>query len=100
MSENGKPGTQWSSWEVFVQAKSGDPHVHVGNVHAPDGELAIQNARDVYTRRNEGISLWVVPSENIIATSPSDSGPFFDPANDKIFRHTKFYSTPKGVRGV
>ncbi|GJQ62480.1 MAG: phenylacetate-CoA oxygenase subunit PaaB [Melioribacteraceae bacterium] len=91
---------QWPMWEVFLQSKQGAPHEHAGSLHAPDAEMAIQNARDVYSRRNEAISIWVVRSEDIISTSPSDAGPFFDPATDKIFRYPKFYSIPKGVRGV
>jgi len=91
---------QWPMWEVFLQSKQGAPHEHAGSLHAPDPEMAIQNARDVYTRRNEAISIWVVPSAAITATSPSDAGPLFDPASDKIFRYPKFYSTPKGIRGV
>lgn len=98
-SEN-RQDTQWDLWEVFVQNKYGVPHEHVGSVHAADAEMAIQNARDVYTRRGEAVSLWVVPSREIIATTPSDSGPFFDPGNDKLYRHPQFYKTPKGVRGI
>jgi ring-1,2-phenylacetyl-CoA epoxidase subunit PaaB len=86
-------------WEVFIQSKTGEPHVHAGNVHATDAELALQNARDVYSRRNEAISLWVVPSDQIVSTSPSDNGPFFEPSNEKIYRHPQFYKVPKGVRG-
>ena len=87
-------------WEVFIQPKNGAAHEHAGSVHAADAEMAIQNARDVYTRRNEGVSIWVVPSDKITATSPADSDSFFDPANDKIYRHPQFYSVPKGVRGM
>jgi len=95
-----KGDTQWPLWEVFVQEKSGDPHQHAGSVHAADSELALQNARDVYARRGKVISLWVVPSEKIAATSPAEQGPFFDPANDKVYRHPRFYSVPRGVRDV
>ena len=49
-------------WEVFIQSKNGLPHKHVGNVHAEDKEMALQNARDLYTRRNEGSCIWVVKS--------------------------------------
>ena len=52
----------WPLWEVFVRAKGGLAHRHVGSVHAPDAELALAHARDTYTRRLEGVSLWVVPS--------------------------------------
>jgi len=85
-------------WEVFTQAKDGAPHEHAGSVHAADAEQALQNARDVYARRGEAVSLWVVPSEAIVASSPEEQGPFFDPANDKPYRHPQFYRTPRGVR--
>ena len=102
MSENETTpkDSQWDLWEVFLQPSTGAPHEHVGSLHAPDAEMAIQNARDVYTRRGEATSIWVVPSAMISATSPSDSGPFFDPGNDKAYRHPKFYSVPKGTRGL
>lgn len=90
--------TQWTLWEVFTQSKQGAPHEHAGSLHAPDAEMALQNARDVYSRRNEAISIWVVPAEYIVASSPGDSGPFFDPANDKVYRYPKFYDVPKGVK--
>jgi len=85
-------------WEVFLQPTDGSPFEHAGSVHAPDAEMALQNARDVYTRRGEAVSLWVVPATAIVASSPSDSGPFFDPGNDKPYRHPQFYKTPRGVK--
>jgi len=85
-------------WEVFTQEKQGAPHEHAGSVHAPDAELALQNARDVYARRGEVVSIWVVPSSAIIASSPGEAGPFFDPADAKPYRHPQFYKTPRGVR--
>ncbi|MDP1890427.1 MAG: 1,2-phenylacetyl-CoA epoxidase subunit PaaB [Gemmatimonadaceae bacterium] len=88
----------WPLWEVFTQGKDGAPHQHAGSVHATDAEHALQNARDVFARRNEGVSLWVVPSAAITASTPEDMGPFFDPANDKTYRHPQFYKVPKGVK--
>ncbi len=88
----------WPLWEVFTQGSDGAPHQHAGSVHATDAEHALQNARDVYARRNEGVSLWVVPSAAITASTPEDMGPFFDPANDKAYRHPQFYKVPKGVK--
>lgn len=85
-------------WEVFVQSKSGQPHKHVGSVHASDGEMALLNARDTYTRRNEGTSVWVVPAQSIIASTPEEVGAFFDPAFDKVYRHPTFYNVPEGVK--
>jgi ring-1,2-phenylacetyl-CoA epoxidase subunit PaaB len=92
--------SQWPLWEVFVQSRQGASHQHVGSVHATDAEMALQNARDVYSRRSEGISIWVVQADSITATSPSDKGAFFDPANDKVYRHSQFYSIPKGVKDL
>lgn len=90
----------WEPWEVFIQPGQGAPHEHAGNVHASDAEMALQNARDLFARRGKVLSIWVVPARMITASSPSDSGPFFDPADDKAYRHPKFYTVPKGVRGV
>ena len=90
--------TQWDLWEVFTQEGQGAPHEHAGSVHAPDAELALQNARDVYARRGGVVSLWVVPAVAITASAPSDAGPFFDPADDKVYRHPQFYRTPRGIR--
>ena len=97
----GAPGdTQWPLWEVFVQeGRSGAPHEHAGSVHAVDAEHAMQNARDVYGRRG-GLSLWVVRTAAISASTPDDAGPFFDPGDDKPYRHPQFYRVPRGVRGV
>ena len=81
-----------------MQPGDGAPHEHVGSVHAADAETALPNARDVYARRNEGRNLWVVPTAAITASTPDDMGPFFDPANDKPYRHPQFYKTPRGVR--
>jgi ring-1,2-phenylacetyl-CoA epoxidase subunit PaaB len=92
------PETPWPVWEVFIQPAAGDPHEHAGSVHAVDAEHALQNARDTYARRNEGVSLWVVPAVAITASTPDDMGPFFDPANDKAYRHPQFYKVPKGVK--
>ena len=72
-------------------------HRHVGSLHAPDAEMAIKNARDVYTRRNEGVSIWVVEARNITATSPSDKGPMFEPSATKIYRHPTFYDIPDEI---
>jgi ring-1,2-phenylacetyl-CoA epoxidase subunit PaaB len=92
------PSDELPLWEVFTQAKDGAPHEHAGSVHAADAELALQNARDVYARRGQVVSIWVVPSAAIVASTPAEQGPFFDPADDKPYRHPQFYKTPRGVR--
>ncbi len=89
---------QGQLWEVFIQANPGIPHKHAGSLHAADAETALQNARDVYTRRSEGISIWVVPSTEIVSSAAEDSGSFFEPSNDKIYRHPTFYNIPDGVK--
>ena len=84
-------------WEVFIRARAGLAHRHAGSVHAPDAEMALQAARDTYTRRGEGLSIWVVPSAAITASDPSDKGSLFEPTADKIYRHPTFYEVPDEV---
>ena len=91
------PKQEWPLWEVFIRGQHGLNHRHVGSLHAADAEMAILNARDVYTRRNEGVSIWVVETAKISASSPSDKGPYFDPARDKTYRHPTFFDIPKDV---
>lgn len=93
-----QPDSEWPIWEVFVQEKSGRPHEHAGSLHAPDPEMALQNARDVYSRRGKVCSIWVVPSVAIAATTPEDNPSFFEPAADKIYRHPQFYKVPRAIR--
>jgi len=100
MSEGNNSDTQWQLWEVFTQEKSGAPHEHAGSVRAADKEMALLNARDVYSRRKEAVNIWVVLAENIVASTPEDVGPFFDPANDKIYRNPNFYKTPEGIKQI
>ncbi|GAA0313327.1 1,2-phenylacetyl-CoA epoxidase subunit B [Sphingomonas oligophenolica] len=85
-------------WEVFVRAKHGLSHRHVGSVHAADARMAIDSARDVYTRRMEGISLWVVPSASITASDPGEAAELFAPAENKVYRHPTFYEVPDSVK--
>lgn len=84
-------------WEIFIRGQHGLNHRHVGSLHASDAEMAILNARDVYTRRNEGVSIWAVRSTDIVASLPSSKGPLFDPANSKVYRHPTFYDIPDEV---
>ena len=88
---------EWPLWEVFVRSKAGLDHKHCGSLHAADPKLAIQMARDVYTRRQEGVSIWVVRSDQIVASDPGDKAMYFDPAEDKVYRHPTFYELPKSL---
>lgn len=82
-------------WEVFVRASRGLNHVHAGSVHAADAEAAVQAARDVYTRRAEGVSLWVVRSSDIHASDPHTSDAWFE--GDHPYRHPTFYEIPDEI---
>ena len=90
--------SNWPLWEVFIRSKNGLHHKHVGSLHATDATMAIENARDVYTRRMEGISIWVIESVNIVASDPSESESLYGPAKDKIYRHPTFYDLPDEVK--
>ena len=87
----------WPLYEIFIRARSGLDHKHVGSVHAADATMAIEHARDVYTRRQEGISIWAVRSTDIVASDPAEADALFEPARDKIYRHPTFYAIPKEV---
>jgi len=88
----------WPLWEVFIRSKQGLDHKHAGSLHAADAQMAIENARDVYTRRQEGVSIWVVESKYIHATNPDEAESLYDPAADKVYRHPTFYDLPDEVK--
>jgi ring-1,2-phenylacetyl-CoA epoxidase subunit PaaB len=90
--------TSWPLWEVFIRSRQGLDHKHVGSLHAADAKMAIENARDVYTRRQEGVSIWVVESKHIHASNPDDADSFYEPANDKVYRHPTFYDLPDELK--
>jgi len=90
--------TDWPLWEVFIRSRQGLEHKHVGSLHAADAGMAIENARDVYTRRMEGVSIWVVPSSAIHASNETENDALYEPAKDKIYRHPTFYDLPDEVK--
>ena len=96
VDEGGHPGAE-PLWEVFVRPRRGLSHTHAGSLHAADAHLALRTARDVYTRRQEGVSIWVVPASAVTASSPDEKDAFFDPAGDKAYRHPTFYDVPEGL---
>ncbi len=89
----------WPLYEVFIRSKQGLSHKHVGSLHAADSQMAIENARDVYCRRSEGVSIWVVESAQISA-STEDKEAFFDPADDKVYRHPTFFKLPDDIKNM
>ncbi len=98
MPEANHNRNEWPLWEVFIRSKQGMDHKHAGSLHAVDATMALENARDVYTRRNEGVSIWVVESKHIHANDPDSAAEFFEPANDKIYRHPSFYDLPDSLK--
>jgi ring-1,2-phenylacetyl-CoA epoxidase subunit PaaB len=91
---------QWPLFEVFIRSRSGLEHKHVGSLHAADAAMALEHARDVYTRRQEGVSIWVMRSVDITASDPMDADAFFEPAKDKVYRHPTFYAIPDEVKNL
>lgn len=90
-------GQEWPLWEIFVRSHNGLSHRHMGSLHAADETMAIKNARDVYTRRHEGVSIWAVRSRDIVASSPSEKGPLYEPADTKAYRHPTFFDIPDEI---
>ncbi len=84
-------------WEVFIRPRNGLAHKHVGSLHAADEVLALQAARDVYTRRGEGLSIWVVRSADVVASDPEHADETFEPTASKPYRHPTFYDIPDDV---
>jgi len=92
--------SEWPLWEIFIRSQHGLAHKHVGSLHAPDAEMAIKNARDVYTRRNEGVSICAVRSADVTATARGEKGKLIEPANSKIYRHPTFFPMPDEVKHI
>ena len=100
MTDQPRASRDWPLWEVFIRARGGLSHRHVGSVHASDNEMAIRHARDTYTRRSEGVSIWAVRSSEIVASDPAQASEMFEPADDKVYRHPTFYDIPDVVKHI
>jgi ring-1,2-phenylacetyl-CoA epoxidase subunit PaaB len=98
ISATGTVKAEWPLWEIFIRSRQGLDHKHAGSLHAADAAMAIENARDVYTRRMEGVSIWAVESKYIHASNPDEAAALYDPANDKAYRHPTFYDLPEEVK--
>lgn len=85
--------TQWPRFMVFQQDAEGEPFLHNGTVHAPDIEMALLNARDVFARRPEAVAMWVVPAEAIFTQTREElaaaSGPI-DQSTDRLIDYYVF----------
>ncbi len=88
--------TQWKVFEVFHQQARGEPHVHVGSIHAPDAEMALILAKEQYSRRQACVNLWVVPVEAILPTA-YENDDIFERGTDKSYRESWGYKTPKTI---
>jgi len=78
-------------YEVFVQTNQLEGHQHVGSVLAPDGEMALQLARENFLRRDAGVSIWCVKKSMIHATSYEDKD-FFAVEFSRDYRRVDGYA--------
>ncbi|ETN92164.1 1,2-phenylacetyl-CoA monooxygenase, subunit B [Gammaproteobacteria bacterium MOLA455] len=87
-------------FEIFIRSKRGLDHKHVGSLHAENAQQALEYARDCYTRRSEGVSIWVVNSGDIVASQEEDAASFYDPMEDKPYRHATHYVLPDSIKNM
>ncbi len=90
--------TQWPVYEVFLQEKRGEPHVHVGAVHASDPGMALILAKEQFARRGRCVSLWVVPATAIYATRAEEAEDLFAAALGKDYREPRGFRVTERVR--
>jgi ring-1,2-phenylacetyl-CoA epoxidase subunit PaaB len=83
-------------WEVFVRGPRGLAHVHAGTIRGADASMALRYARDVYARRGEGASIWVVPASSIVGSSPAEEETLFEPRSIRP-TDAESYEAPDGV---
>jgi ring-1,2-phenylacetyl-CoA epoxidase subunit PaaB len=80
-------------WEVFRQERRKDYHVHAGDVHAPNRELAEQFAQVMHARRKPANSLWVVPKAEISEVDADDERVTMGGTTQKEYRWATNYNT-------
>lgn len=85
-----------ASWEVFLRPRRGLSHQHMGSVRADDADMALGRARDLYVRRGDPLSLWVVRSDAVHAVSPDERDPYFGNARHKPYRYPEQYAPLTG----
>lgn len=91
--------TEWEPYEVFVQERRGQPHEHVGAVHAPDPEMALVLAKEQFGRRGRVVQIWVAP-QRCIAETPIEDQDVFQPTTDKSYREAYGYRTSELLRAI
>jgi ring-1,2-phenylacetyl-CoA epoxidase subunit PaaB len=80
----------FQTYEVFQQIKRGTHHQHVGNVHAPNAEMAMLFAKEQYCRRGAAVNLWVVKTADVFVTEYQDAD-IFETTEDKLYRDPNSY---------
>ena len=70
-------------YEVFRQPDEGEAMQHAGSLVAPDPDLALQYARDIYGRRHESVRLWVVRRSALLTVDDRD---LLEYALDRTYR--------------
>ena len=90
-------GTEPALWEVFVRHRRGLAHVHAGSLQAAGPNDALAKARRAYLPRDEGVSVWAIPSTAIYAADPDEAEALFAPFSDKEYRYPTYYDIPDEV---
>ena len=85
---------------VFIHPNTLVLFLQAVSLHAADKEMALQNARDLYNRRQEGTCIWEEKAEHIVSSNSEDREPFFDPADDKVYRYPTFFKVSKKAKGL
>ena len=88
MSDKATAAPELEAWEVFRREKDGDPMRHGGSVMAPDAELAVHYAREMFGRRQESIRLWIVRRADIVDLDDPD---LLQPPLDRSFKKSGGY---------
>ena len=84
-------------YEVFRQEREGEPMTHAGSLEAAGDDLALQYARDIFSRRNEALRLWIVPRD---AVTEIDDPDLLKPPLDRSYRRPDGYNVVPRLRAV
>ncbi|HEY8640739.1 MAG TPA: hypothetical protein VIL53_09570 [Solirubrobacterales bacterium] len=78
-------------YEVFVQLRRDQPYTHVGSVRAAGDKLAREAAKEVFTRRDNPIGMWVVDRRHILPSNELERE-LFRIGFEKEYRQPSFFS--------